>query len=187
MNQIESLYDQESKTMKLLKTLGIAFLGSLLIALSKPFTFFFPFTVIPITLQGSVVLIVAYLLGKERGTLAVAMFLLQGIMGLPVIGSGAVGLSVLLGPTAGYLLAYLLAAPLMGILKQETSLTAFPILLIGNATYFIFGPMYLSTFVGYSNAFFYGVVPFVATDFLKLLIFNVLFSAHSSSKGRSWR
>ena len=180
MKYLDRLNKTESKVMEALKMLGVAFLGSMLIALAKPFTFFFPFTVIPVTAQATVALIVGLLLGKERGTLAVAFFLMQGLLGLPVVGSGAQGLAVICGPTAGYLLGYLLAAPLMGTLKSSTSLSDFSLLLVGNLTLYLFGAAYLATFVGLSKAISLGVLPFIGIDLLKLLAFSELYRFHSS-------
>lgn len=179
---LDIFLEKDSKIKNALKTLGIAFCGSLIIALSKPFSFYLPFTLIPIVLQSHVILLVAFLLGKTRGALAVAMFLMQGIMGFPVIGSGAMFWAVIYGPTSGYLLGYLMAALVMGNLKRESTLQTFYVLLIGNLVVYFFGVFGLSYFLGLKKAITLGLLPFIPLDYAKLLLITKLARSHSSAE-----
>jgi biotin transport system substrate-specific component len=83
-----------------------------------------PWTPVPVTGQTFGVMLVAVLLGPHRAAIALALYLLEGAAGLPVFQPfGAPGALRLLGPTAGYLLSYPLAAFLIGWLMQARSTT----------------------------------------------------------------
>lgn len=75
---------------------------------------------VPITLQTMAVALAGLLLGPWRGLLATGLYLVLGFAGLPVFAGGGAGLGVLVGPSAGYLLAFPLAAFVTGWLAQES-------------------------------------------------------------------
>jgi biotin transport system substrate-specific component len=176
LNQGEFMMESElslkknSRFLEIVKVVAIAFCASIVIAASKPLTFYLPYTVVPVSIQPHVALLVAFLLGRTKGSLAVAFFLMQGLMGLPVIASGIVGIAAFYGPTAGYLLGYFIAALIMGSLKTETFLKTFNVLLIGNLTIYLFGAIWLSGFIGIYKAVTLGVLPFLFADYIKLLV-----------------
>lgn len=72
--------------------------------------------IVPITLQTFGVLLAGAVLGPLRGFLAVLLYLALGLAGLPVFSGGAAGFGTLVGPTAGYLVGFPLAAALTGYL-----------------------------------------------------------------------
>jgi biotin transport system substrate-specific component len=69
---------------------------------------------VPVTLQTLAVMLTGLVLGPLRGGLAVLLYLLLGFVGLPVFSRGQSGLQVLSGPTAGYLVSFLVAAVVVG-------------------------------------------------------------------------
>lgn len=148
--------------------------SSLLLGLLAHFTIPLPFTPVPIVLQSSFVLLLGVLLGSKRAPAAVALFLAQGAFGLPVFAAGAAGLARFAGPTGGYLIGYLIAAYVVGRIveasKERTIVNAFLAMLAGNAIQFIAGALWLSTFVGMSQAILLGVVPFVIGDLVKMAL-----------------
>lgn len=73
---------------------------------------------VPITLQTLAVMLTGLVLGPVRGGLAVLLYLLLGFVGLPVFSRGQSGLQVLSGPTAGYLVSFLVAALVVGLAAQ---------------------------------------------------------------------
>ncbi len=77
-----------------------------------------PFSPVPLVLQNMLVLLAGALLGAKRGALAVALYLGLGTVGLPVFAGGAAGPATFLGPTAGYLVSYLPAAAICGVLTR---------------------------------------------------------------------
>lgn len=74
---------------------------------------------VPITLQTLAVMLAGLSLGAVRGSLAVLLYLVLGFAGLPVFSGGRSGLQVMAGPSAGYLLAFLLAAFVVGLAAQQ--------------------------------------------------------------------
>ena len=70
---------------------------------------------VPVTLQTLAVMLTGLVLGPLRGGLAVLLYLLLGFVGLPVFSRGQSGLQVLSGPTAGYLVSFLVAAAVVGV------------------------------------------------------------------------
>lgn len=74
---------------------------------------------VPITLQTFAVLLAGAVLGAKRGFLAVLLYVVVGLAGLPVFSGGAGGLAVLAGPSVGYLLAFAPAAFLCGFLVER--------------------------------------------------------------------
>ena len=74
---------------------------------------------VPITLQTLAIALTAMILGPWRGFAATALYLIVGFAGLPVFAGGASGLGTLAKPSAGYLLAFPLAALLIGWLARK--------------------------------------------------------------------
>lgn len=94
--------------------------GSLLVALCARVTIPLPGTPVPLTVQNFGVLLVGLLLGSRRGFAALALYLAEGAMGLPVFSPvGPGGIAQLLGPTGGFLLAYPLVAWVAGFVMER--------------------------------------------------------------------
>jgi biotin transport system substrate-specific component len=89
--------------------------ASLFVALCARIVLPLPFTPVPLTLQNFGVLLVGLALGSRRGFAAMALYLAEGLVGMPVFSpTGPGGLAQLLGPTGGFLLAYPLVAGIAG-------------------------------------------------------------------------
>jgi biotin transport system substrate-specific component len=81
-----------------------------------------PFTPVPITLQNFAVILIGMVLGPAAGFSAMVLYLAEGAVGMPVFSPhGPGGIAQLLGPTAGYLFAYPLAAAVAGWVVRATS------------------------------------------------------------------
>jgi biotin transport system substrate-specific component len=96
--------------------------ASLFVALCAHVTLFLPWTPVPLTLGNFGVLLVGLMLGSRRGFAALALYLVEGAMGMPVFApspTGLVGIAQLLGPTGGYLIAYPLVAGLAGWIMER--------------------------------------------------------------------
>jgi biotin transporter BioY len=154
--------------------------GSLFITLCAQFTIHIG--PVPITGQTLAVLVTGVLLGSRRGSLSVLAYLAEGIVGLPVFAPGGpLGLARLLGPTGGYLLGFVAAAYVTGLLAEKgwdrkvtTTLLA---MLIGNVAIYAFGLPWLSLFAGIENALPLGLYPFVIGDILKAFLAAALLPA----------
>jgi biotin transport system substrate-specific component len=89
--------------------------ASLLVALCARIVLPLPFTPVPLTLQNFGVLMVGLALGSRRGFAALALYVAEGLVGMPVFSpTGPGGLAQLLGPTGGFLLSYPLVAGIAG-------------------------------------------------------------------------
>lgn len=94
-------------------------LGTALVSLAAQVAVPIPGTPVPVTLQPLAVLIVGGLLGPALGASSLVLYLLLGAAGLPVFTPiGLPGVARLIGPTGGYLLAYPLAAAIVGRLAS---------------------------------------------------------------------
>ena len=78
-----------------------------------------PHEPVPYTLQTFVVLLAGAFLGARNGALSQLAYLGMGVLGAPVFASGSFGLGALLGPTGGYLLAFPVAALVVGLLTER--------------------------------------------------------------------
>ena len=90
-----------------------------LIAVSGFIVFPLPGTPVPIVLQNMMPILVSGLLGGLYGTASTALFLIAGLLGLPVFSGGRGGLAHLLGPTGGFLIGYLAAAAFLIIFFRK--------------------------------------------------------------------
>lgn len=94
--------------------------ASFFVALCARVTVPLPFTPVPLTLQNFGVLLVGMMLGARRGFAALALYLAEGMMGLPVFSPvGPGGMAQLIGPTGGFLLAYPFVAGLAGLVMES--------------------------------------------------------------------
>jgi biotin transport system substrate-specific component len=95
--------------------------ASFFVALCARITVPLPFTPVPLTLQNFAVLLVGLALGSRRGFAALALYLAEGMSGLPVFNpTGPGGIAQLLGPTGGFLMAYPLVAFVAGWIAERS-------------------------------------------------------------------
>ncbi|HUJ75715.1 MAG TPA: biotin transporter BioY [bacterium] len=144
---------------------------SLVIALGAQAAIPLPFTPVPVTLQTLAVLLAGCLLGSTRGVAAVAAYIAEGLAGLPVFAGGSAGMGHLLGPTGGYLVGFLAAAYVTGLLAERgLARTWWGILLtlvVGDLLLYVPGVAWLAAFTGAQKALALGFVPFLLGDALK--------------------
>lgn len=82
-----------------------------------------PLPLVPISGQTLAVGLVATILGSRKGALTMLCYLLLGTVGLPVFAGAAAGVPILLGPTGGYIFAFIVAAFITGLYLEKTSFT----------------------------------------------------------------
>lgn len=131
------------------------------------------FTPIPITLQTIIVLLSGAMLGANYGALAMIIYLLLGVIGLPVFAGGSSGIGVLLGPTGGFLLGFPIAAFVIGKLVRTKKITALLFaMLAGTLIIYVFGAIQatLVTHQGLPAIFAGWILPFIIGDAIKLLL-----------------
>ena len=101
-----------------LKPLVFSALFAALTAAVSPFKIPLGFTPVSITLQTLVVLMSGAMLGPYYGALAMILYVVVGVLGLPVFAGGGSGIGAILGPTGGYLISYFIAAFAIGKVVQ---------------------------------------------------------------------
>ena len=159
--------------------------GSLVIALSAQVAVLLPFSPVPVTLQTFAVLMTGALLGSRRASLSVLIYIMEGAAGLPVFALGRGGFIVLLGPTGGYLVGFIAAAYITGLLAERgwnrRTLTTVLSLALGHAAIYPFALLWLCCLTGINRAVpAMGLYPFIAGDVLKIVL-AVIFSRRAES------
>ncbi|MGA8214014.1 MAG: biotin transporter BioY [Candidatus Sulfotelmatobacter sp.] len=102
------------------RQVALVVVASLFVALCARVAIPLPGTPVPLTVQNFGVLLVGLLLGSRRGFAALALYLAEGAMGMPVFSPmGPGGIAQLLGPTGGFLLAYPLVAWMAGFIMEH--------------------------------------------------------------------
>ena len=116
----QTLSAEQARVPEALRQVALVVGASLFVALCARITVPLPFTPIPLTVQNFGVLLVGLLLGSRRGFAALALYLAEGAMGMPVFNpTGPGGIAQLLGPTGGFLLAYPVVALLAGYVMEH--------------------------------------------------------------------
>lgn len=148
--------------------------GSLLLAALAQIEIPLPFTPVPITGQTFGVLLIGAALGSRRGAATLLLYFIEGGLGLPFFAGGASGLGIFTGATAGYLVGFVIAAYVVGLLAERglersmrTSIVPF---LVGTVIIYICGVAWLSIVLGgLGKAIVAGVLPFLMGDAIKLI------------------
>ena len=164
---------KEIKQSKILRNVFIALMGSILLAISSKVKI--PFYPVPMTMQTLVILFLGITLGWKLGVATVALYLFEGIIGLPVF-SGTpekgVGIAYFTGPTMGYLIGFIFTVYFAGSFNFSKNLiTKLLQLLFSISFIYILGVLWLGTLIGWEKPLFQlGVQPFLLAEFFKILI-----------------
>jgi biotin transport system substrate-specific component len=126
---------------------------------------------VPIILQNMFILLAGLLLGSRWGLAAVGIYLLAGACGFPVFAGGTGGIGRFAGPTGGYLIGYLPAVFIVGLLSRykKTALDVIGMIL-GTLVIYTMGVSWLQMITGmaFSKALVVGMYPFLLGDALKI-------------------
>ena len=133
-----------------------------------------PIGAVPISLANFVICLSVWLLGPKFGTLSVAIYLVLGLVGIPVFSGYGAGLAKVAGPTGGYLVGYLLLALIGGLFIQKSN--GNPVvsgigLVLGDAACYVLGTAWfvfqMQCELGYALSV--CVYPFIALDLAKIV------------------
>lgn len=150
--------------------------GSALLALGAQVSIPMPLGMPPVTGQTFALALVVALLGARGALLAAILYLAEGAIGLPVFSPhGAPGIARFFGPTAGYLLAFPLAAYVTGTLFDRGLWSSYTgrlvAIVLGSAVVFLGGAAWLAHFVGgFGKALVVGVAPYLLGDAVKTIV-----------------
>lgn len=161
----------EAAPSSLAKKAALVLAGTVALAISAKVQV--PFYPVPMTMQTLVVLVIGATFGVRLGLATIALYLLEGLVGLPVFASGA-GPAYMAGPTGGYLAGFAVAVALMGLGASrgyDRSLAgALVLMTIGHIVILALGWLWLSTLIGPEKAWVGGVAPFVWATVFKTLL-----------------
>ena len=165
------LVEVDSKIQRAFRYALLALAGSVLITICTQISL--PLFPVPITLQTFAVFLIGLTYGWRLGGITVSLYLLEGAIGLPVFSGGKGGMIVFMGPTAGYLVGFLLAATACGWFAERgfdrSYFRLFLSLIVGNILIYTPGLFWLGTLIGWDKPVLeYGLYPFIGGDLLKI-------------------
>ncbi len=158
-----------------LTNLSTVLFGSILLIISSKIKIdLYP---VPMTLQPLAVLMIAMLYGRNLATATIGVYILQGLVGLPVFAYGG-GLMYIFGPTGGFIIGFLISGIVLGELADrgwgKRFITSIVCMLLGLLIIYFFGILQLTLIKGFEYAILKGFYPFLIGDLYKLLIAGIL-------------
>jgi len=157
----------------------MACLFAALISVGAYAAFPIPGTPVPIVLQNMFIMLAGFISGPWWGLVSVVFYLILGSAGLPVFSGGTGGFAKLAGPTGGYLVGYIPAVILFGLIsKLGKGKWIFNILagISGMIIVYAAGIVWLKSVldIGWERAIATGVIPFLPGDIIKIILASVL-------------
>lgn len=128
---------------------------------------------IPITGQSFAILLLPYIFGLREGITSILLYLLLGLVGVPVLAQGGHGVDAFLSNSGGYLIGFIFGGAFSGFIsnnKVNNLKNAFLGMFIGTLIILIFGVFKLSFDIGISKAIEYGFKPFVLGGVIKVVV-----------------
>jgi len=177
--------NKTSKIEKIVRLTLITIAGTILITISAKVKI--PFYPVPMTMQTFVILLIGITLGYRIGLATVALYLFEGIIGLPVFASSpekGIGMAYFIGPTMGYLIGFLVAVYFAGLFKYDKGLiNTFLKLIFAVSFIYILGLIWLGTLIGWDKPIFkLGAEPFLLAELFKMLLLLFLTPALLKAK-----
>ena len=168
---------KQNSQVQIIKSLLVIFLGSVLLAISAKIKI--PFYPVPMTMQTFVVLFLGISFGYKIALATVSLYLIEGILGLPVFSNSperGVGLAYFTGPTMGYLIGFLTACFLASYIKiSDNYLIVITKLILSVSSIYILGILWLGTLIGWDKPIFeLGVAPFLLAEVFKISLLTIL-------------
>jgi biotin transport system substrate-specific component len=162
---------------KISKTFVLIFLGTMALTISAKLKI--PFYPVPMTMQTFVVLFLGLAFGYKIGLATVGIYLLEGIIGIPVFSNSpekGIGLVYFTGPTMGYLIGFLSAVFFAGYLNLKNNIfIIFSKLVFSVLTIYLFGVLWLGTLIGWDKPILeLGVTPFLLAELFKICLLSIL-------------
>ena len=175
MTLVGALWPVRRASRPALRAIALMLLGTVALWLSAKIQV--PLWPVPITMQTFVVLTLGVAYGGRLAGATLLLYLAEGAIGLPVFAgswSEGAGIKHLVGPTAGYLFGFAIAAAVVGRLAERgwdrSAVTAGAAMAIGNLVIYAAGIAWLGAMIGYGTAIDVGLLPFLVGDALKIAL-----------------
>ena len=172
MDRVKTLYN-----IKVFRLASIVIFGTLILTISAKIKI--PFYPVPMTMQTFVVVLMGMAFGWRIGVATVSIYLLEGIIGLPVFAGTpekGLGLVYFMGPTMGYLIGFLFATFFAGYLNLKKNMfIVFLKLIFSVSIIYIFGILWLGTLIGWNKPILeLGLIPFLLAEIFKISLLAIL-------------
>lgn len=155
--------------------LALIGLMTAIICILSPFSIYLAISPVPITLSLLAIYFTVTILGMKKGTLSVLIYILLGLIGLPVFSGFTGGPGKLFGPTGGYIIGYIFADLIIGFFVDKwNGKWYFNLIgmLLGTAVCYLFGTVWLAFQLSltFPQALMAGVIPYIPADLIKILL-----------------
>ena len=168
---------KQNTQSRIIKSLLVIFLGSIILTISAKVKI--PFYPVPMTMQTFVVLFLGLSFGYKIGLATISLYLVEGIIGLPVFSNSperGVGLVYFTGPTMGYLIGFITACFFASFIKMEDNyFLIFVKLILSVSTIYLLGVIWLGVVIGWEKPIIeLGVMPFLLAESFKIILLTIL-------------
>lgn len=162
-----------------IKQMTVIALMTAVLCILSPFSLNIPVSPVPISLGSMAVYFVVTVLGMKRGTISVLLYILLGLVGLPVFSNFTGGAGKLFGPTGGYIIGYIFLALIFGgAIEYGTKLIKNELLvsivggIVGTLVLYLFGTVWLAILLqkDFVSALWLGVIPYIPGDIIKFIL-----------------
>ncbi len=162
---------------KIIKKAIIVFLGTILLTNSAKVKI--PFYPVPMTMQTFVVIFLGMCFGYKLGLATVALYLIEGIVGIPVFSNSpekGVGMIYFTGPTMGYLLGFIIAVYVAGKFNfNKNYLFNFIKIVFSVLPIYVLGLLWLGILIGWDKPIFeLGAKPFLLAELFKIFLLLII-------------
>ena len=172
MNQTQSITAPRSKTYEITMTALMAAVTCILAPLS------IPIGPVPISFTNLAIYLSLYLLGWKKGTISYLIYLLLGLVGLPVFSGFTGGPSKLAGPTGGYIIGFIVMAVIAGLVIDNCRKPWIQLIgmIVGTIVCYLFGTIWFCLVANYTfkAALAVCVIPFIPADLVKMIIAMII-------------
>ena len=162
---------------KVIKNVIIVFLGTILLTISAKVKI--PFYPVPMTMQTFVVIFLGMCFGYKLGLATVALYLIEGIVGIPVFSNSpekGVGMIYFTGPTMGYLLGFIIAVYAAGKFNfNKNYVSNFIKIFFSVLPIYVLGLIWLGILIGWDKPIFdLGAKPFLLAELFKIFLLVII-------------
>ena len=162
---------------KIIRSILIIFLGSIALTIAAKIKI--PFYPVPMTMQTFIVLFLGVSFGYKIGVATIGLYLLEGILGLPVFSNSperGVGIIYFTGPTMGYLIGFLSASYLASFVSSKDNIfKIFIKLTLSVSTIYLLGILWLGILIGWNKPILnLGVYPFLIAEIFKVSLLTLI-------------